>query len=612
MDAGEPLHDTQAVRAIDREAIARGTPGFELMRRAAEAAFFALRRHWPEARRIVIACGRGNNGGDGFLLGCLLREAGLQVWLCAATPSESTSRDARIAREAWERHGPVGTLAQLRDHVVDLAVDALLGVGLSRAPEGELARAIESLGALDAPLFALDVPSGLDAERGTAPGAAVRATRTITFIADKRGLHTGQGRDCSGIVECAALDVDAASLHVHAPVARLLHERDLARYLRPRRRNAHKGDHGHVLCLGGERGMGGAVRLCAEGALRAGAGWASVATRAEHVAPLLAARPEAMTRAVESDEDLAPMLQRATVLALGPGLGQGDWGRALFAAALRSGKPIVIDADALNLLAVHAERDRDAPYFVPPMADIVGVARPDVPRGVDRGVGSTGSPRTGGEDRGAGSTGSPRTGGEDRGTGSTSSPRTGEEAWGTGSTGSPRTGEEDGGTDSTGSFRTGGEPSNPARGEPVELHSPVPTLAHAILTPHPGEAARLLGCAARDIETDRFAAAERLAHAFGATVILKGAGSIVAAPGRTPCVVGAGNPGMASAGMGDVLTGVVAALRAQGLDPFDAACAGALLHAAAGDLAAQTRGERGLLASDLFDAIHRLANPAAP
>ena len=209
-----------------------------------------------------------------------------------------------------------------------------------------------------------------------------------------------------------------------------------------------------------------------------------------------------MTRAVESDEDLAPLLARADVVALGPGRGQGEWGRARFGDALRSGKPLVIDADALNLLA--GDRDR-------------------VP-----------------------------------------APRPGDPA------------------------------SHPGH----------------VLTPHPGEAARLLHCRVAEIESDRYAAAAALAAQYDATVILKGAGSIVAAPGRTPCVIAAGNPGMASAGMGDVLTGVVAALRAQGLPPFDAACAGALLHAAAGDAAARERGERGLLASDLFAPLQRLANPA--
>jgi hydroxyethylthiazole kinase-like uncharacterized protein yjeF len=245
-----------------------------------------------------------------------------------------------------------------------------------------------------------------------------------------------------------------------------------------------------VLAVGGDHGYGGAIRLCAEAALRSGAGYVSVATRAEHVAALLAARPEAMVRAVEDAAALRASLVRSDVIALGPGLGKETWGRALAEAAFHADRPKVIDADGLNLLAAS-------------------------PRGI----------------------------------------------------------------------------------------------GDAILTPHPGEAARLLGTDVASIERDRYAAAQSIAARYRACVVLKGAGSIVAAPDRIPFVIDAGNPGMASAGMGDVLTGVIAALRAQGLSSFDAAVAGALLHAAAGDAAARRDGERGLLASDLFPHLRVLANP---
>jgi NAD(P)H-hydrate epimerase len=246
-----------------------------------------------------------------------------------------------------------------------------------------------------------------------------------------------------------------------------------------------------VLCLGGDHGSGGAIVLCADAALRSGAGRVDVATREEHIAALLARRPEAMARAVERSEDLAVQLQHADVVAVGPGLGQGVWGRVLFGAALGAGKPLVLDADALNLLAVREQT-------LPP---------------------------------------------------------------------------------------------------------------ETILTPHPGEAARLLGSTATDVQNDRFGAARAIAEKFDAIVVLKGAGTIVVGPGRRPGVIGAGNPGMAVGGMGDLLTGVIAALRAQGQPAFDAACLGALLHAAAGDEAARDGGERGLLPSDLLPRLRRLSNP---
>jgi NAD(P)H-hydrate epimerase len=208
---------------------------------------------------------------------------------------------------------------------------------------------------------------------------------------------------------------------------------------------------------------------------------------------LLARRPEVMARAVERSEDLAGQIERASIIAVGPGLGQGVWGRVLFGAALGAGKPLVLDADALNLLA-----SRDARALPP----------------------------------------------------------------------------------------------------------------DTILTPHPGEAARLLGTTKEDVQRDRFAAANAIAEKFSAVVVLKGAGTIVAQAGRRPGIIGAGNPGMAVGGMGDLLTGVIASLRAQSLPAFDAACVGALLHAAAGDEAARDGGERGLLPSDLLPCIRRLANPA--
>jgi len=280
---------------------------------------------------------------------------------------------------------------------------------------------------------------------------------------------------------------------MHAPDRQpaVLKPSDLARWLRPRARDSHKGDHGHVLCVGGDSGSGGAIVLCAQAALRGGAGLVSVATRAEHVAALLARQPEAMVHGVDSGEAFAPLLRRADVVAIGPGLGQGEWGRALLDAALRCGKPLLLDADAINLVA--------------------------------------------------------------------------------------------------------------------EAQSALP--ATTIVTPHPGEAARLLASTAARVQADRGAAARALVDRLGCVVVLKGAGTLVASPdGRFACIA-AGNPGMATGGMGDLLAGVIAALRAQGLEGFDAAACGALLHAAAGDAAAEAGGMRGLLPCDLLPQLRRLANP---
>ena len=494
MPPGLPLYDVAQVRALDRAAMGQlGIAGYDLMTRAASAALALLRQRWPQARRIVVACGSGNNGGDGFVLARLAQEAGLEVQVVLAEERTGSTGDARRAAAEWQAEAGAVAVFQGALPSADVVVDALLGVGLSQAPRAAQAALIRALREHPAPVLALDVPSGLDADTGHAPGEVVAADATVSFVADKRGLHTGAARDCTGALELAQLGLPAKLQEAMAPAARLLLPGMLPAFLPRRRRGAHKGEFGQVLVVGGDLGMGGAALLAAQGAARCGAGLVRLATRECHVAAALSARPELMVQAVDDDDALPPLLERCSVAAIGPGLGQGPWGRALLDRALGCGRPLVLDADALNLLA--------------------------------------------------------------------------------------------------------------------EVPSSLP--AASVLTPHPGEAARLLGVDTAAVERDRFAAAHALAQRFRAVVVLKGAGSIVAAPGEVPAVIGAGNPGMASGGMGDVLTGIISALRAQRMDAFAAACAGALLHAAAGDAAARD-GERGLLAGDLLAHLRRLANPELP
>ena len=491
MSSPLPLYRTQQVREIDARAVERlQLSKFELMERAGAAAWALLHKRWPKAKRIGIACGPGNNGGDGYVLARLAKMAGCKVHVLIAHGAAPRTSEGRHAATLWREAGGRNTHFDSHLPEVDVWVDALYGVGLSRAPESSAQGVIERINASRLPVLALDVPSGLDADRGTAFGISLRAHLTLSFIAAKRGLYTGQARDFDGEVLLDSLGIPGSVLAEFSPAAWLYRPEQLAVGLAPRHANAHKGEYGHVLCVGGEMGMGGAVRLCAEAALRVGVGLASVATRSEGVAALLAARPEAMTHAVENADALQPLIARADVLAVGPGLGQGEWGRALFEAAIASGKPLILDADGLNLLAEHPRQ-----------------------------------------------------------------------------------------------------------------------LSQAILTPHPGEAARLLERKTTEIQADRFGAVEELARRFDCTVVLKGAGTLVAAPDETTAVIGAGNPGMATGGMGDVLTGVIAALHAQHMSRFQAAVHGALLHGAAGDAAAKTDGERGLLPSDLFAQLRRMVNP---
>lgn len=488
------LYDTRAVRRIDQEATAAlGGDGYVLMQRAGDAAWQLLRRCWPDARRLRVACGSGNNGGDGFVLARLALQAGLDVQVVLPESTRPRTPLAMRAAAAYAAAGGTETHDPAALDQGEVLVDALLGIGLDAAPRAPVAALIDALNATAAPVFALDVPSGVDAHRGHVPGVAVRADRTLQFVAGHAGLRTGAALDHVGELHLDTLQLDVGTYAgVAPPRARLLRAPDLQAWLPPRPRDSHKGRSGHVLCVGGDHGGGGAVLLAVEAALRTGAGLASVATRGAHLPAVLARRPEAMVHALDDAATLASLLQRASVVACGPGMGQSAWGAALYAAVLRSGLPRVLDADALNLLAA--------------------------------------------------------------------------------------------------------DPASPG---------------DAILTPHPGEAARLLGTTTADVQADRFAAAAALAQRYDCVVVLKGAGSLVAAPGRLPCVLDAGNPGMATGGMGDLLTGTIAALRAQGLDGFDAACAGALLHGLAGDAAAREGGQRGLLPSDLLPWLRRLANPSS-
>ncbi|WP_397606865.1 NAD(P)H-hydrate dehydratase [Silanimonas sp.] len=484
-----PLYRADAVRAIERAAFARGVDALGLMTQAGEAAAALLRERWPQVRRVGVLCGTGNNGGDGYVAALALHRSGLQVDVVAS--DEPRTPEARSAAARWiaAGQGVRSPASGLPD--VDAWIDALFGIGLSRAPEAPMAGLMQAVAAQRRPVLALDVPSGIDADRGSAPGAFLPAAMTLCFVAAKRGLFTALGREAAGEVHVdpLGLDVDAlaAEASVGAPSAWAVRASALADALPVRRLDSHKGHHGRVLCLGGDHGTAGALVLCAEAAARGGAGWVEALSRPETVFALNVARPEVMAGVVQTSDALASRLAAADVVAVGPGLGQGEWGRGLFEAALASGRPLVLDADALNLLA-------------------------EAPR-------------------------------------------------------------------------------------------PVPG---AVLTPHPGEAARLLGCLTEEVQADRFAALDALVARFGAAVVLKGAGTVVAAPGATPRLIDAGHPGMASAGMGDALTGLVAALRAQGLSPFDAAWVGALGHSAAADTVGR---RRGLLASDVIEAFGLVLNP---
>jgi len=485
------LHSAEQVRALDAQLIAAGTPGFELMQRAAHAAWRALRRRWPDAGEITVLAGRGNNAGDGYLIAALAQRAGWRVRVLAVGEPAALSGDAAQAcaeaRRAAVEILPWSECAPL----AGIVVDALLGTGLSGAVREPYAQAIRMLNQSALPVLAVDIPSGLHADTGARLGVAVRADLTMTFIALKLGLLTGVGPELCGELQFDDLQGDAQLL-ADAPCEALRLDPGNLPRLAARSALAHKGQFGHLLVVGGDLGMGGAALLCADSALRAGAGMVSLATRAEHVAAALVRRPEIMCAAVASANQLLALIERADVCAVGPGLGQGAWSRSLLSGVCAFDAPQVWDADALNLLA----------------------------------AGQVTSPRQG------------------------------------------------------------------------------------VLTPHPGEAARLLGVDTAEVQADRPAAARALVQRFGLVVVLKGAGSLIAAPDGRLALCDRGHPAMAGAGLGDVLAGLVGALLAQGMTAYDAACLAVWLHARAGEmLAAQGRG---LAAGDLSGAIRQLLEELCP
>ncbi len=488
------LYGAAQVREMDRRTIEDGgIPAYTLMQRAAAVSFRALQERWPQARHIAVLCGAGSNGGDGFEIARLARVAGLDVdvWQFGISPAGTIG--AR-ARDAWLVDG--GLIDRWPEHGTDLRgaeviVDAIFGTGLSRPPPAEIGGAIRAIAEARAGgcgVMAVDMPSGVMADTGCAPGEAIVADVTVTFIGNKLGLFSGCGPEHCGKVVFDPIGVDISRFEDIEPQAFLMEAADLREVLPQRQRQAHKGDHGHVLIIGGDHGMAGAALLAARGAQRAGAGLVTVATRAAHAGALTAAQPEIMFRPVETVEDLKPLLARASVIAIGPGLGQNEWGVQLWR-EVRQHPALIVDADALNLLAREPQRN---------------------------------------------------------------------EFW--------------------------------------------------VLTPHPGEAARLLGTDSRGVQADRVESVKALHSRFGGTAVLKGAGTLVSGDGHVR-LCHYGNPGMAVGGTGDVLCGIIAGLRAQGFGAHEAAATGVLVHALAGDRAA-VAGERGLSPIDLLAEVRPVVNPA--
>ncbi len=473
---------------MDRMAVeAPGVSSLKLMQRAGKAAYHQLCQHFPNARRIAVVCGAGNNAGDGYVVARLALEANCQVDLFALVPPSQLQGDAAECARDFLDH-PQANLhssVDLADEC-DVIVDALLGIGLSRELVGDYRFAVDCINRHPAPCLSLDIPSGVDSDSGQVLGVACEASLTVCFIAWKAGLFLAEGRDLAGSLVLEKLGVDESVVQSLHPVLKLLGDLRFKDF-GPRSADCHKGRFGHVVLVGGNYMMPGAIRLAAEACLNAGAGVVSVITRPEHAVQLASCVPELMCLGVADAELASDLLQRANVIAIGPGLGQDEWAEALFLKVRELPTPVVADADALGILSR------------------MKGARAD---------------------------------------------------W--------------------------------------------------VLTPHPGEAGKLLNRATEQVQSDRLKAAADLYRTFGATIVLKGRGTLVAGAGTTSLALG-GTPAMAAPGMGDVLCGLIAGLVAQGLNGLQAARLGVQVHNRAAELAADGR-TRGMRASEVIKEIPLCVN----
>ncbi len=497
----------EQMKALDRRTIEEaGIPGAVLMENAGRGTFEHMLRLFPDAlsRRTAVVCGRGNNGGDGFVIARLLHNAGARVRAFLLAEAERVAGDARINLEAFRSVG--GDIAEITDEAswenasgfiahAGLFVDALLGTGLSSAVTGLYRTVIEDINAAMGKIVSVDIPSGLDATTGAVLGTAVKAHLTCTCGLPKRGLLVYPGCGYAGDLE--VVDIGIPNIYLRdAGISEFLLDQDmLAGLVPPRRPESHKGDFGHVCLFAGSPGKTGAAALAAQTAARAGAGLVTLGTAQSLNTVLEVKLTEAMTAPLPDGgtgllgpaaiTEAEKLIAGKTAVAVGPGIGTAGGTREFVAWLLEAAQcPVVIDADGISCAA--------------------------------------------------------------------------------------------------------------------EVPGSIKKARCPVLTPHPGEMARFTGASVQDVQSDRIGCARACAAEHGAVVVLKGARTIVAAPDGTACINPTGNPGMASGGMGDVLTGLIAALMAQGVPPLPAAQLGVYAHGMAADRAARESEMLGLQASDLI------------
>ncbi len=490
-DLPQALYTGWKLKELDELVTLQGeTTGYQLMCRAGQAAFTVFKQCWPQAKSLVIMCGLGNNGGDGFVLARVAKAQGLNVTVYEIERGEDTRQpiEAGLARKDWLAVGEITIFANqpLNQEVV---VDAILGIGARSPLSPALQNAIIAINQSQRPVLSLDIPSGLDANTGATLEVCVKAEKTITFVGMKLGLVSGQGIEQVGELHFDNIGVSTERYPHLTPVAWRLDFAQALAALPHRKLTTNKGEQGHVGVIGGgQTGYSGAVCLAGEAALRAGAGLVS-AVVAPMSLPLLARAPaELMCYSSPNFKGLKNLWPRVSVFVLGPGLGDNAWSKTFFQSALKLNKSMVVDADGLNWLARFPQKRNN---------------------------------------------------------------------W--------------------------------------------------ILTPHPGEAARLLRTTVPQIQANRLESVKALQEKYGGVIVLKGAGTLIASEGEDIFLQAGGLPVLATGGTGDVLGGIIGGLVAQGMPLFQAAKLGVSVHANAAELE-QSLGARGMLASDLFLHIRSLLN----
>jgi len=477
------LFNVESVYRLDRAAVeVDGLSEISLMQRAGERVWYEISNRWPELTRITIFAGAGNNGGDAFVVAILAHQQGKKVQLIVHGDLARQSQPSAHFCKIWQQSGAEMIESIPQEISGEVIVDGLLGIGLSRDLDEDWQALIQQINSVDAVRVAIDIPSGLNANTGIAQPCAVEANLTVSFIAAKVGQYLADGPDYCGELLVDDLGVSSKTLQSVTPTLSVLDQCNVTLPAK-RKRNSHKNKFGHVLIIGGDQGMTGAASLAAQAALRGGAGLVSVLVHPQSTHEL-SAIPELM---VQSWDDIDTRLALATVIVVGPGLGQSDAAKICLAKLLKCKQPMVVDASALE-------------------PDFLLACKP----------------------------------------------------------------------------------------------------GQVVITPHPGEAANLLSTTSAEIQLDRLSASQLLVDKFDVVSVLKGSGSIIQKAGSMAEINVRGNPGMAVAGMGDVLAGLIAALLGQELAAFEAARTGVLIHALCAEDYTEHCDESGLIASDIVQRIPRI------